>query len=180
MEGFLFPDSYRLDRNISADEMLAAFARRFDEQVSPDMRQAFERHGLNLQEAVTLASIVQRETMVDDEAPTIASVFYNRLDQGMKLDSDPTVQYALGYNKKQQTWWTNPLSADDLAVVSPYNTYTHTSLPPGPISNPGLTVLEAVAYPAQTPYYYFRARCDGSGRHNFSVTYEEHLQNACP
>ncbi len=180
LQGFLFPGTYRLDRNISADEMLAAFVERFDQQVTPEMRQAFEDHGLTLTEAVTLASVVQREAMVDEEAPMIASVFYNRLDQGMKLESDPTVQYALGHNKKQETWWTNPLSADDMTVNSPYNTYIYAGLPPRPISNPGLAALQAVAYPAQTPYYYFRARCDGSGRHNFSVTYEEHLQNACP
>ncbi len=180
LDGFLFPGAYRLDRNISAADLVATFAERFNEQVTPDMRQAFKRHGLTLQEAVILASIVQREAVVDDEAPMIASVFYNRIEQGMKLDSDPTVQYALGYNPEQATWWTNPLSADDITFDSPYNTYAYAGLPPSPISSPGLPALRAVAYPAQSPYYYFRARCDGSGLHNFSVTYEEHLQNACP
>jgi UPF0755 protein len=98
----------------------------------------------------------------------------------MKLDSDPTVQYALGYNTAAATWWTNPLSASDLQFDSPYNTYLYPGLPPGPICNPGLSALNAVAYPAQTPYYYFRAACDGSGRHAFAQTYEEHLRNACP
>jgi UPF0755 protein len=109
---------------------------------------------------------------------TIASVFYNRMAAGMKLDSDPTVQYALGFNDRKNTWWTNPLTSTD--VDSPYNTYLYPGLPPGPIDNPGLEALQAVANPQSTPYYYFRAACDGSGRHNFARTYQEHLKNACP
>jgi UPF0755 protein len=98
----------------------------------------------------------------------------------MKLDSDPTVQYALGYNPDKKTWWTNPLSLQDLQIDSPYNTYLYMGLPPGPIANPSLTALQAVAFPAQTPYYYFRSACDGSGKHTFAETFEEHLQNECP
>ena len=160
--------------------MISAALRAFDSQVTNEMRQAFSRQGLDLYEAVTLASIVQRESMVADEQPIIASVFYNRLNNGMRLESDPTVQYALGYNDNQKTWWTNPLSLDDLNANSPYNTYVHTGLPPGPIDMPGISALRAVAYPAQTPYLFFRAKCDGSGRHNFSTTFDEHLQNECP
>jgi UPF0755 protein len=98
----------------------------------------------------------------------------------MQLESDPTVQYGLGYNSLQQTWWTNPLSTDDLSVNSPYNTYLNAGLPPGPIAEPGLSALQAVAFPAETPYYYFRAKCDGSGKHNFAATLEEQYANACP
>lgn len=111
--------------------------------------------------------------------PMIASVFINRLNIGMKLETDPTVQYSLGFNQAQNTWWTNPLSYSDLEIDSPFNTYIYAGLPPAPIANPSLTALQAVAFPAQTPYYYFRAACDNSGRHNFSQTYEEHLSNAC-
>ncbi len=125
-----------------------------------------------------LRGIIQ--AVVDAEKPTIASVFINRLKKGIKLDSDPTVQYALGYDENKKTWWKNPLSLQDLKVSSTYNTYLYTGLPPGPICNPGLSALRAVAFPAQTPYYYFRARCDGSGRHAFAMTYDEHLKNACP
>jgi UPF0755 protein len=107
-------------------------------------------------------------------------VFYNRLASGSRLASDPTVQYALGYNQNQGTWWTNPLSLQDLQVDSLYNTYIYNGLPPAPISNPGLAALRAVAFPAQTPYFYFRAACDGSGRHLFAQTYEEHVANECP
>ncbi len=180
LEGFMFPGEYRVKRDIPLEAFLVTVLQQFDEQVSQDMRDAYKQRGLKLTEAVALASIVQREAMVEEEQPIIASVFYNRLADGMKLESDPTVQFALGYNKKQSTWWTNPLSSDDLQIDSPYNTYLNTGLPPGPISNPGISALRAVAYPAETPYYYFRARCDGSGKHSFAQTYEEHLQNGCP
>jgi UPF0755 protein len=180
LEGFFLPGTYRFTRSMKVDDVIAAVLKAFDTQVTDDLRQAFARQGLNLYEAVTLASIVQRESMVEDEQPTIASVFYNRLSKGMRLETDPTVQYALGYNSTQKTWWTNPLSLDDLKQNSPYNTYVNPGLPPGPIDSPGLSALRAVAYPAQTPYLYFRAKCDGSGRHNFSTTFEEHLNNECP
>jgi len=179
-EGFLLPGRYPLSRTISADQLVAAFLADFDKALTPELRNGFTAHGLTIVQAVTLASIVQRETVVDEEMPVIASVFYNRLAAGMKLETDPTVQYALGFNAAQNTWWTNPLSMDDLKVDSPYNTYLYPGLPPTPISNPGLTALEAVADPAQTDYYYFQARCDNSGRHNFAATFGQHLQNACP
>lgn len=180
LEGYLFPGEYRFKRDASVREVVAAFLERFNQQVDANLRGGFSRQGLRLHEAVTLASIVHREGVVEEERPMIASVFYNRLREGMKLDADPTVQYALGYNSMQQTWWTNPLSRDDLMVNSPYNTYQNTGLPPAPICNPSLSALQAVAYPADSPYFYFRARCDGSGRHSFAKTFEEHLQNACP
>lgn len=180
LEGTLLPGSYRLLRNLTADMLVRTFTRAFDQAVTDDLRNAFASRNLTLQEAVTLASIVQREAVIVEEQPLIASVFLNRLEDGMKLDSDPTVQYALGFNASQNTWWTNPLSASDLQINSPYNTYLNRGLPPGPICNPSLEALRAVAYPAQTPYYYFRAACDGSGRHVFARSYEEHLQNACP
>jgi UPF0755 protein len=180
VEGYLAPGSYQFSRDASADDLLRAFTMAFDQALDADLRAGFERQGLTLDEAVILASIVQREAVVVEEQPMIASVFFNRLAQGMKLDSDPTVQYALGYDTGGNSWWTNPLSAGDLQVVSPYNTYQNAGLPPGPICNPSLDALRAVAYPADTPYFYFRAACDGSGRHNFAVTYEEHIQNGCP
>lgn len=180
LEGALMPGSYQLMRNLTADMLVRTFTRAFDQAITDDLRNAFTSRNLSLQEAVTLASIVQREAVLVEEQPLIASVFFNRLADGMKLDSDPTVQYALGFNTAQNTWWTNPLSGSDLQINSPYNTYLNQGLPPGPISNPSLEALRAVAYPAQTPYYYFRAACDGSGRHVFARTYEEHLQNACP
>lgn len=180
LEGYLYPDAYTFKRTADIPELLYTFTGRFFEQVAPDIFAGFERQGLTRDQGVILASIVEREAVVADEMPLIASVFYNRLAINQKLDSDPTVQYALGYQSGAGGWWKNPLSLDDLQVDSPYNTYMYRGLPPGPISNPSLEALQAVAMPAQTPYYYFRAACDNSGRHNFARTFEEQLSNACP
>lgn len=179
LEGFLFPGTYEVPRQLPVDELISLLLKTFDYQVTLELQRAFRLQGLTLYEAVTLASIVQREAVVEEEMPIVASVYLNRLARGMKLDADPTVQYALGYNPAQQTWWTNPLSIANLQVDSPYNTYLYPGLPPGPISNPGLPALTALAQPADTPFLYFRVACDGSGRHNFATTYEEHLANAC-
>jgi UPF0755 protein len=178
-EGFLYPDVYILPRETTAAALLQEFLRNFSLHLTLDLQEGFSRQNLDTYQAVTLASIVQREAIVADEQAQIASVFFNRLRIEIKLDTDPTVQYALGYNTEQGTWWTNPLSAADLQIDSPYNTYIYDGLPPGPIANPSLSALRAVAFPAETPYYYFRARCDGSGLHTFAVTFEEHLQNGC-
>lgn len=179
-EGFLYPDSYILPRVTTADQLIDTLLRNFSLHLRIDLREGFGRQGLTIYQAVTLASIVQREAMQAEEAPLIASVYLNRLKIGMKLDADPTVQYALGYNAVQQSWWTNPLSTNDLQFDSPYNTYRVDGLPPTPIDSPGLSALRAVASSADTPYYYFSARCDGSGYHDFTQTFEEHLQNLCP
>ena len=180
LEGFLYPDSYRLTRQTSLEALIATLLENFQIKVDHEMLEGFQQQGLTQYEGVILASIVEREAIVQDEMPMIASVFHNRLAIGMKLETDPTVQYALGYNADQATWWTNPLSLLDLETDSPFNTYRYPGLPPGPIANPGLNALQAVAFPAQTPYYYFRAACDHSGRHTFAETFEEHRNNACP
>ena len=179
-EGFLFPDTYIFSRNASATELVDALVRNFALHLSLDMRNGFEQQGLTVRQAVTLASIVEREAVHDEEKPVIASVYLNRLRIGMKLEADPTVQYALGYNFGQGTWWTNPLSLDNLQYDSPFNTYLYGGYPPAPIANPSLGALQAVAFPTETPYYFFRAKCDGSGYHLFAVDFEEHLQNTCP
>jgi UPF0755 protein len=180
VEGFLFPGSYKVKRESTAPELVNLFLIRFDSEIHADLRAGFEREGLSLLEAVTLASIVQREAVVEEEQPKIAGVFFNRLRDGMKLQSDPTVQYAAGYQSKAKSWWKNPLKYEDFEIDSPYNTYYYAGLPPAPISNPGYNALKAVAFPEKTDFVYFRARCDGSGLHNFSKTYEEHVGNECP
>lgn len=179
-EGFLYPDTYILPRTTTADQLVSTLIQDFYSHLPVDYSSAVAGHGLTLHQAVTLASIIQREAVIEEEMPLIASVFYNRLSVGMKLETDPTVQYALGYNASQDTWWTNPLKVEDLQYDSPYNTYLYPGLPPGPISNPALAALEAVANPAQTNYLFFQARCDGSGLHNFTETFEQHQQNYCP
>jgi UPF0755 protein len=179
-EGFFPPGEYTLPRTTSAGELVSLLLQDFSSRLTIDLRSGFTNQGLTVFQAVALASIIQREAVVDEEMPLIASVFFNRLAIDMPLQADPTVQYALGYNSAQATWWTNPLTSQDLQLNSPYNTYVFSGLPPGPISNPDLVALHAVAYPAQSKYYYFQARCDASGLHNFAETLEQHNQNNCP
>lgn len=181
LEGFLFPDTYRVALDATASDLVEAMLRNFERQVTPQMRADAAARGLTLYQVVTLASIVEREAVVPDERPLIASVYLNRLAAGMKLEADPTVQYAMGYQAERDEWWNLNLTQQDYYTVdSLYNTYLYAGLPPGPIANPGLASIQAVIYPAQTPYFYFRATCDGSGRHYFSQTFEEHQAYACP
>jgi UPF0755 protein len=178
LEGLLFPDTYSIDSDMTAEELVLSMLKNFDQRVSEDLRVGISDQGLSLYQAVVLASIVEREAVVPDERDLIASVFLNRLYLGMKLEADPTVQYALG-QQPEGGWWKAPLSLNDLEINSPYNTYLYEGLPVGPICNPGLDSLRAVAFPASTTYLYFRAQCDGSGRHSFAETFEEHQLNAC-
>jgi UPF0755 protein len=140
------------------------------------MRQGFGVQELSLHEAVTLASIVEREAVLEEERPIIARVFINRLVQGMRLQADPTTQYALGYQASNNSWWKSGLTLADLQYQSPYNTYFVEGLPPGPIANPGLSSLQAVAEPATANYIFFVADCapEQNGRHLFSETFAEH------
>jgi UPF0755 protein len=179
LEGLLLPRQYKVDKKLSIGGFLSMTLDEFNYAVTPKIRKAFQKNGLSLEQAVILASIVEKEAILPKEGPIIASVFYNRLAAGMKLESDPTVQYAIGYVQGSKTWWKNPLSLTDLQIDSGYNTYQNSGLPPAPICNPGLSALNSVAFPASTNYYYFRAACDSSGKHSFSTTFEEHLKNAC-
>ncbi|MBN1310172.1 MAG: endolytic transglycosylase MltG [Anaerolineae bacterium] len=181
LEGFLFPDTYRLSTDATAADLVQKSLLNFDAQVTPQMRTDAAAKGMTLYQVLTLASIVEREAVLAEERPIIASVYLNRLNAGVKLEADPTVQYAMGYQADSGQWWNLALTPEDYhSVDSPYNTYLYPGLPPGPIANPGIGSIQAVIYPAETPYFFFRAACDESGRHNFAKTYEEHLQNACP
>ena len=179
LEGYLLPGEYEVIRGASSVELLQVLLGAFFGVVTPDLTQAYTDQGLSLERAVILASMVEREAILDEEMPMIASVFLNRLAAGMRLESDPTVQYALGYDSTGAGWWKVPLDGNDLAIDSLYNTYLYGGLPPAPICNPSVAALQAVAHPENSGYYFFRAACDGSGRHNFSITYEEHVNNAC-
>lgn len=177
LEGYLFPDRYTIAADTTAAALIDLMLARFDAQVTPAMRQAYGTLGLSLRDAVILASIIEREAVLAEEKPLMAAVFLNRLAAGMPLQADPTVQYALGF--VNGTWWKSPLSAEDLQVNSPYNTYLIPGLPPGPISNPSLVSLQAVANPADVGYLFFVVDCAAAtpGAHAFSVTYDEHLAN---
>ena len=179
LEGFLFPDEYQILRSADPDYLTAALVHGFNNQLPAGFETKLEEKGLTLYEGMILASIIQKEMVLPEEGSIIASVFLNRLAVDMPLQSDPTVQYALGYDEASSSWWKNPLTSADLEVESLYNTYHHEGLPPAPICNPGMTALMAVVNAENTDYLYFRAACDGSGRHVFSETYEEHLAAAC-
>ena len=177
LEGYLFPDTYRVPLDADAPYLLNLMLANFDRRVTSAMREAFAANGLTLHEAVTLASIVERETPLPEERPMVAAVFYNRLAQDMPLQADPTVQYAVGRDLNSSSWWKSPLTRADLQLDSPYNTYLYPGLPPGPIANPGLATLEAVAHPTPSNNLYFVADCNAAtaGAHLFSETYEQHL-----
>lgn len=179
LEGFLYPGSYIIPREANLETIFEVILTEFSENLDQSLLDGFARQGLSITEAVTLASIIEKEAVVDEEKPLIASVLFNRLAEGIRLETDPTVQYALGLQEETGSWWKAPLATADLSVESPYNTYQVFGLPPTPIANPDSSSLWAVAFPAETPYFFFRAACDGSGRHNFAITYQEHLDNAC-
>ncbi len=179
LEGYFLSGDYEINRSISLDTFLAGFVNHFKQSITQDLIFAFESNGLTVEQAVIMASMIAREAMSSEEYSTIASVFYNRLRAGMKLESDPTAQYAIGWDEESKSWWKTPLNGSDLTIYSEYNTYIVLGLPKGPICSPSIEILQAVAFPDQTPYFYFRARCDGSPYHNFAVTYEEHIRNGC-
>jgi UPF0755 protein len=166
LEGYLFPDTYQFGRGISPSLIIDAMVKRFWQMVGPLTDRAKET-GMTMQEIVTLASIVEKETGQPSERPLIASVFLNRLKSGMRLESDPTVIYGLEN-------FDGNLRKKDLVQRSPYNTYVIHGLTPGPICNPGLESIKAVIFPAKTDYLYFVSKNDGS--HHFSRTLSEHNQ----
>ncbi len=172
LEGYVFPDTYQLTDANAAQQLVDEGVAQMNREITSRMRAAFGREGLSVHQALTLASIVEREARVPWERPIIASVYLNRLHRGMKLQADPTVQYAVG---RPGDWWPSPLTRSDLHNPSPYNTYVHGGLPPGPICSPGLPSIEAVAHPARTSYLYFVAK--GDGTHAFARTYQEQLEN---
>jgi UPF0755 protein len=180
LEGLLLPGFYEIKREATANDLVNTILLTNQSLITPALENALAQQGLNPYEGIILASIVQRESIHSEEMKMIASVFLNRLRMGMKLDSDPTVQYSLGYNAEKNTWWKNPLSLNDLKINSLYNTYLHPGLPPTPIDNPSLDAINAVAFPEESDYLFFQAKCDGSGFHNFALTFDGHLQNSCP
>jgi len=164
LEGFLYPDTYQFARGLSPGTVIDVMIRRFLELVAP-LEEVLKQSGMSLEQVITLASIVEKETGLAMERPLIASVFLNRLKRGMRLESDPTVIYGLSA-------FNGNLTRKDLRRLTPYNTYMIRGLPPGPIANPGIAAIKAVLYPAQTKYLYFVSKNDGS--HHFSRTFTEH------
>ena len=182
LEGYLFPDTYKLDEEADAASVLHRMLEAFSARMPADAARAAAALDLTVHEVVTLASLVERETPLPAERPQVARVYLNRLAEApFILNADPTVQYALGFQPEQGeggSWWKRPLLYVDLEVESPYNTYRNAGLPPGPIASPGLASLEAVLAPAEGQWQYFVANdiaCDGS--HVFALSFEEHQAN---
>ncbi|MSQ41818.1 MAG: endolytic transglycosylase MltG [Dehalococcoidia bacterium] len=180
--GYLLPASYAVGSSPSAGELLTEMIEAFAERMTATRLDAVRASSMTLHAVLTLASIVEKEAIVPEEQPLIASALLNRLRAGIALQADPTVQFALASRDGGARSWWPLLGTADLAIDSPYNTYRYPGLPPGPIANPGTGAIDAVLHPAQTNYLYFVAHCDGSDRHLFAVTLEQHNANAarCP
>ena len=165
LEGYLFPDTYTLVKDMSAEEILRVMVRQFQRKFTPEMERKGKEDGLTRNQIVTIASIIEKETGVEAEKPMVSAVIRKRLSLGMPLQMDPTIIYGL---KK----FGGNLTKKDLKTPNPYNTYLTPGLPPGPICNPGLSALVAAISPSDTDYLYFVSRNDGS--HRFSRTLKEH------
>jgi UPF0755 protein len=171
LEGYLFPDTYSLPRRASAQDLVRRMVERFGSVMTLELRQAAKATGLSVREAVTLASLVEKETAAPGERPLVAAVYHNRLRQRMGLQCDPTVIYALELRGR----FNGNLTRADLFVDSPYNTYRYRGLPPGPIAAPGRSSIEAAVRPAAVDYLYFVSRNDGS--HAFAASLADHNRN---
>ena len=169
LEGFLYPDTYFFKTDATADQIITRLLDTFDTKAGTAVQAAAAEQKRTVYDIVKLASLVEREARDRKESPTIAGVYANRLRIGMKLDADPTIQYAIG------TW--RELLLDDLKIDSPYNTYKLAGLPPTPICSPGLAALEGAAKPATHDFLFFVAKGDATGQHLFAKTLEEHEAN---
>jgi UPF0755 protein len=173
LNGFLFPDTYLVDPGTSGSEFARLMVRRFAAVFTPGMRALARREHRSIYHLTIMASIIEREDRFAYQKPTIASVYYNRLQSRMPMDSDPTVQYALG---TASNWWPQLSVADYQSVHSPYNTYLHLGYPPGPIANPGLSSLQAALHPARTNYFYFSGK-GNTGVLLFAHTLQQQQEN---
>lgn len=168
LEGFLYPDTYYFDKESTEKEILSAMLKRFEQVYTDKFKEKQKEMDLTLQQVVNLASIIEKEAVLDEDRAMIASVFYNRLKIGMPIQSDATLQYAFDERKERVMY-------ADLKIDSPYNSYLNKGLPPTPICSPGVKSIEAALYPAHTDYLYFVATVDG--KNNYSKTYKEHLKH---
>jgi len=170
IEGYLFPDTYEIEKGATEEVVINKMLSQFKKEWNPEWTKALQDKNITIHQAVTLASIVEREVAVDVERPIVAGVFYNRLNNQWKLQSCATVQFVLGKQKDRLTF-------ADLAIKNPYNTYVNQGLPPGPIGNPGMKSLKAAVYPEKNDYFFFVTKKDGSGEHYFSKTFAEHQKH---
>jgi UPF0755 protein len=172
-EGYLFPDTYSFSKDVTIDKIIETMRANFDKKYSSIPKNG--SNNLSQEQIVILASMVEREAKHAKDRPLVASVMLNRIKNGMPLQIDATVQYALGYQPQEKNWWKKEVTFDDLKISSPYNTYTNTGLPPKPISNPGLDSLNAAVNPAKTNYIFYVS--DKNGNNHYAATLDEHNAN---
>jgi len=171
-EGYLFPDTYLLPREATIETVIKAMRDNFEAKYGT---LDTSKTNLSKEEIITLASLIEREARHAEDRPKVSSVIHNRLDEGMSLDIDATLQYILGYSKEQKKWWREGLTNQDKKINSPYNTYLIVGLPQGPIANPGLASIQAALNPANTPYFFYIT--DQNGVNRYAETLEGHEEN---
>lgn len=174
-EGYMFPDTYLVPRDATAGAIAKLFMDTFESKVTSEMRADAQKSGLTMGEVVIVASIVEREGKTNEDRPVIAGILLKRLDANWPLQTDATLQYALGYQAFEKSWWKKVLTQEDKKIRSPFNTYLNTGLPLSPIANPGVSSIRAVIYPEESPYWYYLH--DREGRVHFATTIEEHEKN---
>ncbi len=175
-EGYLFPDTYLIPRDATVGGIIKTLEDNFNRRLSADLKQKAQAKGLSVDELIILASLVEKEARVDRDRPIVAGILLKRLRAGWPLQVDATVQYALGYQADEKTWWKKNLTNADLKIDSPYNTYVNKGLPPAPICNPGLASIEAVVNAKEnTPYWFYIS--DKSGKMHYAVTVEQQDAN---
>jgi len=167
VEGYIFPDTYKIPKGISPKDALGSMIDKMREKFSPDILARMEKMGMTENQVLTLASIIEKEAVVDSERPLISAVYHNRLKKKMQLQADPTSIYGIKSSREK-------ITRGDLLRKTPYNTYQIKGLPPGPIASPGLKSIMAALYPADVPYIYFVSQDDRT--HQFSTTAEEHIE----
>jgi UPF0755 protein len=175
-EGYLFPDTYLIPKEATAEAIVKILVNNFYRRFNDDLRQKAKDKSLTEEEVVTIASLVEKEAKYEEDRTKVASIILKRLKNDWPLQVDATVQYALGYQPQEKTWWKKNLTKEDLNIDSPYNTYKNKGLPPTPICNPGLASIKAVIFAdVNTPYWYYLS--DKTGRMHYAKTLEEHNEN---
>ena len=169
LEGYLFPDTYRVFNDVSDEEIVKKLLNNFDKKLSPELRQKIARQGKTIHEIITMASIIEKEVSSEADRPIVAGILYKRIKNGMRLEVDSSINYITGKNDPGANY-------ADLEIDSPYNTYKNYGLPPGPICNPGLAAIKAAVYPEESAYLFYLNRQD-TGETIFSKTFDEHIKN---
>lgn len=174
-EGYMFPDTYLIPKEATAGAVAQIFYRNFARKFDESLKNETRRKGLEEKEVIILASIIEREAKYKKDRPVVAGILLKRYQKNWPLQADATIQYALGYQPEEKSWWKRGLTKEDLKVDSPYNSYKNIGLPPTPICNPGLLSIKAVIDPQETDYWYYLS--DREGKMHYAQTFEEHSQN---